>query len=159
MLFACNTKRIPVTSTKTNTYKQAPGIVIYKTTSDYYNNVPVTLSKDKTKLVSYPAPSDLKFSETSLRTPTKLINNYLLDNKGIWLNSVFISTTYNEYSKLSTSPAPDKLVKLIIDKKPFSEFYFDADNSLDSLKGDRLVDYLNKLIEGDKLTSDFEKLK
>ena len=57
-------------------------VVIYKTAKDYRNNVPVTLSDDKTTIVSYPHPTDLVLGE-GLALPASLHNGYLLDNRGI----------------------------------------------------------------------------
>ena len=99
-----------------------PHAIVYKTKADYSKYVPVTLSEDKSHIVSYPAPQDV-FYEGKLAIPTQLHHGYLLDNRGVTVNSCFIKITYEEYSKLPQSPSPDDLYKLIIDKNPFTEMY------------------------------------
>jgi hypothetical protein len=99
-----------------------PPAIVYKTKGDYNNNVPVTLSEDKSKIVSYPAPVDLYY-RGKLAYPTKLAKGFLLDNRGISPNTVFLKITYEEYSKLNSAPAMDELMKMIIDTVPFTEMY------------------------------------
>ncbi|MCL2132527.1 MAG: hypothetical protein FWH36_08805 [Lentimicrobiaceae bacterium] len=96
-----------------------PPIIVYKTTKDYSKNVAVTLSEDKTKIVAYPAPSDV--SERSL--PTALNKGYWLDNRGISPNTAFLSITYEEYAKLKKAPSSEELYGMIIDKKPIKKMY------------------------------------
>lgn len=97
-------------------------IIIYKTSNNYFNNVPVTLSADKSEIVSYPDIRDIYYKE-DLATPTKLVRGFLLDNRGIGVNSAFLKYTYEDYSQLSVTPSPDILYSLIIDKDPFKEIY------------------------------------
>lgn len=99
-----------------------PSAIVYKTKADYSKNVPVTLSDDKTKIVSYPAPQDV-FYQGKLAVPTELCHGYLLDNRGIMPNTAFLKITYEEYSKLKEVPSSDELYKQIIDKSPFTEMY------------------------------------
>ena len=100
----------------------APGLIIYKTKADYSKNVPVNLSPDKSKVVSYPDPADVYYNG-QLAYPTALAKDYWLDNRGIGPNSAFIKLTYEEYSKLHGPPLPDELYAMIIDKDPFTEIY------------------------------------
>jgi hypothetical protein len=100
----------------------APDAIIYKTKNDYYNLVPITLTTDKKKIVSYPHPNDLK-SNGDYTLPTTLINGYLLDNRGINVNSVFLSITYEEYAKLQEAPTIEYLLSHIRDERPFLEMY------------------------------------
>lgn len=97
-------------------------IVIYKTTKDYRHNVPVTLSEDKSQVVSYPHPTDLFVGE-DLALPTQLDNGYLLDNRGIGKNVAFLTYTYEEYSNLQTLPSLRELYENIIDKDPLTELW------------------------------------
>ena len=46
-------------------------IIIYKTKSDYSQNVAVTLSDDKSKIISYPHPTDV-FYKKKLAYPINL---------------------------------------------------------------------------------------
>jgi hypothetical protein len=102
--------------------RPGPHAIVYKTKGDYSKYVPVTLSDDKSKIVSYPAPQDV-FYQGKLAVPTQLHHGYLLDNRGIGPNSGFIKISYEEYSKLSQAPSTDDLYKMLIDKEPFSEMY------------------------------------
>ncbi|HOY31375.1 MAG TPA: hypothetical protein PKW80_05815 [Bacteroidales bacterium] len=99
-----------------------PPIIIYKTTKDYFKNVPVTLSGDKTLIVSYPDKKDVYY-EGELAYPTLLYGGYLLDNRGIGPNSAFLKFTYEEYSRLNETPSTDVLIELVQDKDPFIEMY------------------------------------
>ncbi|MGI6718277.1 MAG: hypothetical protein ACOX4D_03885 [Bacteroidales bacterium] len=99
-----------------------PSAVVYKTTGDFYNLVPITLNSEKTEIVSYPSPKDIYY-KGELALPTKLNNGYLLDNRGINANSVFINLTYEEYSKLEKAPSIEELLEMIVEKFPFTEMY------------------------------------
>jgi len=124
--------------------------VIYKTNGDYYYNVPINLSADKEKIVSYPAPTDIKIGG-ELALPTKLAKEYLLDNRGIVVNSVFTKYTYSEYATLTHSPSLDDLKQSVIDKNPFSEIWI----SKEYLS----VEEINKLINTKSLKQKFERMK
>ena len=95
-------------------------ILVYKTKKNYNNLVPVLLNDDKTQIVSYPDPKDLKVGG-SLLLPTLLENNYLLDNKGIGKNVAFLKYTYEEYSKFQTLPTLQELYNNLIDLNPLIE--------------------------------------
>ena len=107
---------------KTQFVSALPHIVIYKTTKDYSQNVPIILSEDKTQIVSYPHPTDLFFGG-KLALPTQLNKGYLLDNRGIGKNVAFLKYTYAEYSKLQTLPSLRELYENIIDKDPLIELW------------------------------------
>lgn len=98
-----------------------PHVLIYKTKKDYNNHVPVLLSDDKTEIISYPNPDDLKVGSNYL-LPTLLNKDYLLDNRGIGKNVAFLKFTYEEYSELQNPPTLDELYNDIIDKDPLIEF-------------------------------------
>ena len=100
-----------------NTRQAGPPVIIYKTTRDYSRNVPVTLNADGTKIVSYPAVSDVR----SLPYPTPLADGFLLDNRGIGQHVAFLSYTYEEYAALPKTPTAAELFEKIIDKHPLVE--------------------------------------
>lgn len=102
--------------------KSGPPVIIYKTTGKYYNKVPVGLSEDKTKVVSYPDPKDV-FHRGTFSYPTMLENGYFLDNRGVDENSAFLELTYEEYSKLEKAPSSEELFNDILDNDPFTEMY------------------------------------
>lgn len=133
-------------------YTGAP-TTIYKTTKDYSKNVPVTLSDDKSKIVSYPAPSDIYY-KGELSYPTELANDYLLDNRGVSINTAFLKYTYDQYSKLKEVPDLKTLYNLIIDKNPIIEMY----NCGNRYRFKDEVRELNSIIVNQKLNS-FKKIK
>lgn len=105
----------------TPVFSLQPGVIIYKTRGDYRNLVPVLLSEDKSKIIAYPHPGDLRIDGRWLK-PELLEGGYLLDNKGIQLNMAFLTFTYEEYSNLENVPPLEILYKKIEDKNPFIEF-------------------------------------
>jgi hypothetical protein len=132
-----------------------PGLhaIIYKANADYAKFVPVTLSDDKTKVISYPAPQDV-FTGGKLALPTELIRGFWLDNRGIGPNSCFIKITYEDYSKMTQAPSPDELYQLIIDKNPFTEMY-DL-GSLHDFKNPKSD--INHIIKKHDLKKEYKKL-
>ncbi len=103
-------------------FKDGAPTLIYKTKADYNNLVPVILSDDKTKIISYPHISDVYY-KGQLALPTELNNNYLLDNRGISKNVAFIDITYSDYSKLEKTPSVDSLFNMIVDFDPLISLY------------------------------------
>ena len=100
-----------------------PVAIVYKTTKDYSNLVPVIMNDERTKIVSYPDPLDL-LTDGKLAVPTPLNQGYLLDNRGINENVVFLSYTYENYSRLKEVPAMSELISKIIDKYPLSALIY-----------------------------------
>ena len=97
-------------------------IIIYKTKVDYSQNVAVTLSEDKSKIISYPHPTDV-FYKKKLAYPITLDNEYLLDNLGININTAYLSLTLKEYSQYIEAPSLKEMYKMIIDENPLTEYY------------------------------------
>jgi hypothetical protein len=95
-----------------------PHILVYKTRKDYTHRVPVGMDASKTRIVSYPHPSDLSHT-----LPTPLSDGYLLDNRGIGPNVVFLTYTYEAYCKLKTAPDIKQLTDSILDKNPLIELW------------------------------------
>lgn len=152
--FCCNKNLKDADKNFNPLYTPGPRAYIYKTTADYSNNVPVILSEDKKNIVSYPHPKDVKTSNSFLK-PTELMNGYLLDNKGVQINTAFLSLTYEEYSKLQEVPSLDFLKSKIIDRNPFAEL---CDCGLKSnIKN--IESTLNLLIKQKKLRSTCKALK
>ncbi|MDR2836315.1 MAG: hypothetical protein LBV69_09045 [Bacteroidales bacterium] len=124
----------------------SPPTIVYKTKRDYNNLVPITLSEDKTRIVSYPHPNDLKNGD-KLRTPTVLNDGYLLDNRGINVNTAFLSISYEVYSKLAEPLPMEDMWKLIIDDDPFVEIC----NCGYRIKYQYIEKEINELIENNEL--------
>lgn len=132
----------------------SPPTLVYKTKSNYNNLVPVLLSEDKTEIISYPHPKDLKVGD-ELALPTSLKDGYLLDNRGIGSNVAFLKITYEEYSKLASAPSLKELYDLIIDKDPLTEFCNCGNRSAFKDK----VSELNKIIKEEKLKTICRQIK
>jgi hypothetical protein len=96
--------------------------IIYKTKADYSKNVPVTVSDDKSKILSYPDRRDV-FYQDHLAYPTELDKGFYLDNRGIGPNVAFLGYTYAEYAALDQTPSAGDLFARIIDKDPLIEMY------------------------------------
>lgn len=100
----------------------SPPVIVYKTKKDYSRNVPVILSEDKLKIVSFPAHNDIK-KDNDFVYPTKLNNGYLLDNRGITQHAAFLKFTYEDYYNMDNIPDASLLMNYILDKEPFTEIY------------------------------------
>lgn len=87
-----------------------PKAIIYKTSANVLDNVPVTLDASGKGLLSYPAPTDI----TPESMPIPLADGYLLDRRGISANSAFTSYTYGGYARLKQVPTQAELMKAII---------------------------------------------
>lgn len=110
------------TTTNESSARIIAPVIIYKTNGDYNKNVPVTLSDDKTDIISFPDITDVYYAG-KLAYPTQLANGYLLDNRGVSKNVAFLKYTYEEYSKLASTPSKEELLKVIISKNPLVEIY------------------------------------
>jgi hypothetical protein len=127
-------------------FKAGPPTIIYKTKKDYNKFVPVILSEDKSKIVSYPHPTDILVND-KFSYPTQLEKGYLLDNRGINKNAAFLNMTYEEYSKLETAPLLEKLFSMIVDNDPLIEIY----NCGNRYTFKNEISDLNKLINNNEL--------
>ena len=133
------------------TYAQKAGItgphlIVYKTNKNFNNHVPVSLSEDKLKLVSYPDPKTIRLGGKKI-LPSKLHKGFLLDNRGIGQNVAFLKLTYEEYVKLSAVPTTEELYNMIISKDPLTIL---CDCGLRS-KFKNPVEDINSIIDSNKL--------
>jgi hypothetical protein len=126
-----------------------PPVVIYKTSKDYKNNVPVNLTEDGKSIASYPDIRDIYYNG-ALAYPTVLQQGYLLDNRGVGPNTAFLDYTYEEYQKLGQTPTPEELMKHVIDSNPLTELY--------TCKCEKDTAFLNSLIRKGGL-SNCKKIK
>lgn len=134
----------------TPNYSMGPSTIIYKTKGDHYKLVPVLLNENKTEVVGYPDPTDVYY-KGELAYPAKLVDGYLLDNRGVGVNSAFLDITYEEYSKLGTSPSSSELFDMIKDDNPFTEMWnlgsrysFDEENEVEEINSVIAHDQLDK---------------
>jgi hypothetical protein len=100
----------------------SPPAIVYKTKGDYEKLVPVILSEDKKRVVSFPAQSDIRMNE-SFTYPDKLKEGYLLDNRGINQNAAFLKFTYEDYYNMDNIPTAERLIRYVEDADPFVEMY------------------------------------
>lgn len=129
-LGSCSTIQTPEKPVVMNSVQHAhPAIIIYKTRADYSNLVPVNLNPEKTEVISFPAPSDIRSRLNNIR-PEPLGKGYLLDHRGINAQSAYIQLTWEEYAELNHSPSPEALFKLLIDKNPFISMYHCGNGTL-----------------------------
>jgi len=133
-------------------YSVGAPTIIYKTKKDYADKIPVSMNDEKTKIVSYPAVKDIYYNG-KLAYPTQLNDGYLLDNRGIGKNTVFLSITYDAYSKLTEVPSLADMMKMIINKEPFTEIY----NCGNRHQFKDILTDLNKIITDKQLTK-FKKI-
>ena len=115
--FSCSTIKLNKNNNKlideiNNEFSDIQPIIIYKTTLDYSKNVPVILSSDKSKIISYPSPKDVFYKE-NFAYPTKLTDGFLMDNIGISCNSAYLNLTLEEYSKYDEIPSLENLYKFL----------------------------------------------
>ena len=123
LLGACNSAKKGLVENIPPDIDGLPQTIIYKTTRDFTRFVPVIMNKERTEIVSYPAPSDL-ISNGELTLPTPLADGYLLDNRGISPDVAFTSYTYDEYVSLKEPPSTQKLLSQIIEKYPLVDIRF-----------------------------------
>lgn len=100
-------------------------VIVYKTTRDFSDFVPVIMNSEKTVIISYPDRLDI--SETN--KPTVLNNGYLLDNRGINENVAYLKLTYEAYQMLNENPTLVELINFIQEKYPLSEMYYCGNKS------------------------------
>lgn len=150
LCFSCDSSKRTV---NTDASMSSAPVMVYKTSSDYFYNVPITLSEDKSRIVSYPHPIDLLVGY-NYATPTRLKNGYLLDNRGINSNVAFLRLTYEEYVKLESVLPLEELKSMVKDDNPLTELYFCGYKS----GFNNLEKQLNRKILRGKL-DEFERLK
>ena len=136
-----------------NDISAGPPVIIYKTKGNYYDKVPVTLSEDKSKIISYPGSRDLYY-QGKLAYPAKLHNGFLLDNRGIDENVAFLDITYETFTKSAKVFTTDELYEMLLDKDPVSEMYY-CGSKFDY---DEIEVELNEIIDNELLES-LKKLK
>ncbi len=145
---SCNTGKSIASNTEQETVSVALSepVVVYKTRNDYSENVSVLLSEDRSQIISYPAPVDIRRRLNGIR-PVSLQNGYLLDRRGISGQVAFLSYTYEEYAALKQAPSLEEMKAKIIDARPLLE-YCDCGSINDYADVEQ---ELNKLIEGNRL--------
>src|SRR6218665_2785595 len=80
-------------------FTAGPPTLVYKTKKDYSRNVPILLSEDRSRVLSYPAPQDFR-NKDSYPAPLALKGGYLLDKRDIGLQVACLKHSYEEYATL-----------------------------------------------------------
>jgi hypothetical protein len=139
-----------------NTYAQnaLPHVHVYKTKKDYSALVPVQLSADKSKIVSYPSPQDVRASMSHSK-PVRLHKGYWLDRMGVNLNTAYVKITLAAYAKMATAPSVDEMYQMIVDKKPMKTV---CDCGVRNAKNTDPA-ALNKLIDANELQHQCKAVK
>lgn len=133
-------------SSSTSINANAP-LIIYKTRSNYSNYVPISLSTDKSKIISYPGPADVKYNGR-LAYPTALEKGYYLDNIGISSKVAYLKYTLEEYSKLDSAPTLKEMLDNILDDDPLLEYYdCGSRQTVEKDLGDITLIETNRLLE------------
>lgn len=83
-----------------------PKAVVYRTSGDCPELVPVTLTASGSGLLSYPSPTDL----TSGSEPVALAEGWWLDRRGISATSRFTTYTYSDYRAMKAAPTPEEIL-------------------------------------------------
>lgn len=97
-----------------------PPAMVYKTNADYSNLVPVSMNDSGTRILSYPAPEDVKAMGIAILKPLQLRNHYWLDNAGISKNTAYLDYTWEIYQTLQNLTA-ESLLPHVKYLKPFKE--------------------------------------
>lgn len=127
--------------------------VIYRVKPEYFDKVPIQLNQDKTEILSYRAPSDVKPEGGSL--PTPLENGYFLDNIGINVKTSYLLITLYAYSMLEKAPSKEEMLKMVMKGDPFIEIY---NTNIPKVNSPEFIDKLNKLIRDNEFDK-FIKVK
>ena len=120
MTACCSQKKQSLESV--NLVLAVPDVVVYKTINDYSNNVPVIMDSERTRIVRYPAPTDLRRGNGYAK-PIQLEDGYLLDCYGITKNVVFLDYTFEQYANFLQAPTLDDMMLHIVDKYPLVELW------------------------------------
>lgn len=100
---------IPVSPMPGSTPSMLPKAILYKTSGDYLDNVPVQVAADGT-LISFPAPTDIPAGAK----PVVLAKGWILSPLGVSSRTVFTKWTLDEYRALKECPTPDEILTAVI---------------------------------------------
>jgi|WetSurMetagenome_2_1015567.scaffolds.fasta_scaffold49041_1 hypothetical protein len=101
-------------------------LYVYKTKADYSSKVSVKLSVDKSRITAAPGPQDV---DTTKNWPMILADGYFLNGIFGSYNTGFLTIEKKDYYSWPKFPGSDSLYKLILDKEPFTMFYYFSDKS------------------------------
>lgn len=96
-----------------------PHVIVYKTTVECANLVPITLDASGTRVVSYPAMVDI----TAGGKPQEICDGWLLDRRGIRPTTAFTDYTYEQYAALQEQPSATELYQHIRYRNAITEMW------------------------------------
>lgn len=126
LLFSCHCAKGTGTVDTASGNTELPGLsatahlLVYRTKADHRAQVPVLLSDDGSRILSYPHPRDLG-TGGNMSIPLELGEGWLLDRRGIGVNVGFLRTTYAEYAELGNAPTVTELEALLVDRDPLTD--------------------------------------
>ncbi len=153
--------------------KDYAGIAIYKTNGDYFNLVDVGMKGDefiRTETLwnnRYNTFVKMKVVDGDTIYPNRyrLAGGYSLDLEALVGSDVFLSLTFKEYLLkeigMGKNLSHDTLIKYILDRNPYIEFYRETSNPKTFLPPDIEDDTakINSIIRNGELEKYFERLK
>jgi len=144
-----------------------PGISIYKTNSNYFDNISVQITTEgkMNKIPAYtlnnPRINVDKNGTVQMNFRWRLRSGYIVDREA-YLNDAFTNITVQEYVDWNTSHGvsswPNSSIEpRIIDKDPFTEFYFH--DGINKTPRTFTLGEINDMIKNGTLETVFTKLK
>lgn len=106
---ACSTTGTKAVTKPTGYVNAIPRAVIYRTSGDCTDLVPVVLSADATSLTWYPDVRDIRATSA----PLDAGDGWLLDRIGVGEHTVFLDYTLEQYRSLGTTPPASELMRHI----------------------------------------------
>lgn len=97
-------------------------VMVYRTTGDFYDKVPVGLDAERQRIVSYPAPGDL-WQAGNPKLPVRLAKGYLMDRQGVGANAAFLGIDYATYGAKEHAPSLATMEAALLERAPFAELY------------------------------------
>lgn len=148
----------------------APGISIYKTSSDYFTLTDIGMKGDRIFRTSSYSQEWSKFyfrdNDTIYKYRERLIDGYILDFEADDRYDVFLNLSFKECMNLEVKynqPCllDDTLRNYIIDKDPYIEYYRDMANPrlFSHIVGKVDTSEINQIIRDGKLEQYFTRLK
>ncbi len=118
VLLGCHCRQQGTGKVAGTAVEDVPHVLVYRTRSDTRTLVPVTLSEDRSRIVSYPHPKDI---DPVRSAPVELAGGWLLDRRGITAQVAFLGMSYAEYAKLAQAPSLPEMMAGIADRDPLMD--------------------------------------
>lgn len=147
-----------------------PGIAVYKTNGDYFDLATVGIKGDEIVWRSSLTQELSKFNFTNQDTiykfRVKLINGYILSCEANLDTDVFLDLSFKQHMKLEVAGGRktlpnDTIMKHILDRTPYIEFYRDNSNprKFSQFVENADTTFINKIIREGKLEQYFDLIK